>query len=387
MANNRNYWKKYAFPVGFFYGFSCKTLKIIFTVFGLAGCLFLTACQEPPQEESKEVIRRIKHMTLKLKPTNQARVIAGVVSPVVQTNVSFEIAGQIQKLNVSVGDRIKKGDIIAELDPQTYELNLQSAEGALKSAQASLADANKKFVQQSELYKKKFTTKTNYDTALATLESAKSQVSIEQSRVDIAKRDLKKTKLRAPFDGAISEKSSDVFEEVTAGKTIVVLHTEGNFEVDVSVPETLVNEIHVGDQVELKLSLGEGAPFKGYIKDIGSQAGQANAFPATIALNEKVAGLRPGMSVEVTFEFAQNQESETFNVPLSAVTPSESPDKEYMFVFNKDKQYVERRDVTVVNIRDNLLIVKGNVKEGDIVATAGLSFLVDKMPVRLMNGK
>ena len=93
------------------------------TVLGLAGCIFLTGCQEPPQEESKEVIRRIKHMTLKLKPTNQARVIAGVVSPVVQTNVSFEIAGQIQKLNVSVGDRVKKGDIIAELDPQTYELN------------------------------------------------------------------------------------------------------------------------------------------------------------------------------------------------------------------------------------------------------------------------
>ena len=387
MANTRICWEKQKLPAGLFYGFSCQTLKTVLTALGLAGCIFLTGCQEPPQEESKEVIRRIKHMTLKLKPTNQARVIAGVVSPVVQTNVSFEIAGQIQKLNVSVGDRVKKGDIIAELDPQTYELNLQSAEGALKSAQASLADANKKFIQQSELYKKKFTTKTNYDTALATLESAKSQVSIEQSRVDIAKRDLKKTKLRAPFDGAISEKSSDVFEEVTAGKTIVVLHTEGNFEVDVSVPETLVNEIHVGDQVELKLSLGEGAPFKGYIKDIGSQAGQANAFPATIALNEKVAGLRPGMSVEVTFEFAQNLESETFNVPLSAVTPSESPDKEYMFVFNKDKQYVERRDVTVVNIRDNLLIVKGNVKEGDIVATAGLSFLVDKMPVRLMNGK
>ena len=387
MGNTYHYKQNLSFLAKLFNGFFYQTFKPVLTALSLAGCFLLTSCQEPPQENTKQVIRAIKHMTLKLKPTNQARVIAGVVSPVVQTNVSFEIAGQIQKLNVSVGDRVKKGDILAELDPQTYELNLQSAEGALKSAQASLADANKKFAQQSELYKKKFTTKTNYDTALATLESAKSQVSIEQSRVDIAKRNLTKTKLRAPFDGAISEKSSDVFEEITAGKTIVVLHTEGNFEVDVSVPETLVNEIHVSDKVELKLSLGEGAPFEGYIKDIGSQAGQANAFPATIALNEKVNGLRPGMSVEVTFEFAQNQDVETFNVPLGAVIVSNDPQKDYMFVFNKDKQYVERRVVNVVNIRDNILIVKGNVKEGDIVATAGLSFLVDKMPVRLMNGK
>ena len=350
--------------------------------------LLLVGCAEEQPPQKAEVVRHIKHMTLKLKPVNQARVIAGLVQPVVETNVAFEVAGQIRQLKVSVGDRVQKGALIAELDPQTYQLNLRSAQGALERAKATLADAEKKFNQQKQLYQKKFTTKTNYDTALANLESAKSQISIEQSRVDIAQRDLDKTKLLAPFTGAISEKKVEVFEEVTAGTSIVVLHTEGDFEVDVSVPATLVNEIHVGDKVKVKLSLGDQAPFEGYIKDLSSQAGQANAFPATIALNSKVPGLRPGMSVEVTFEFAgAPDQGETFNVPLSAVLVSDEANKDYMFVFNKEKQYVERRIVEVVNIRDNILIVKGDVREGDVVATAGLSFLVDQMPVRLMNGK
>ena len=173
-------------------------------------------------------------------------------------------------------------------------------------------------------------------------------------------------------------------KEVTAGKTIVVLHTEDNFEVDVSLPETLVNEVHVGDEVSVKLSIGDAPPSKGIVKEVSSQAGQANAFPVTIGLLNGLKGIRPGMSVEVAFSFDQKQEGPTFNVPLAAVTPSGEQGKDYVFVFNPAKNHVERRVVQVVNIRDNILIIAGDVKEGEIIAVAGLSFLHDKMAVRLL---
>lgn len=347
----------------------------------------LTACSPEAEEKQPEVVRHIKHMTLRAKPVNQTRIISGVIRPVVETNVAFEIGGQILQLNVSVGDRVKKGDVIAQLDPQTYQLAVRSAEGALQSARAQLADASKKFSQQSQLYKKKFTTKTNYDTSLANLESAKSQVEIEQSKVEIARRDLTKTKLLAPFAGAISDKLAEVFEEVKAGKSIVVLHSEGEYQVEVSLPETMVNEIHVGDKVDVKLSVGDGGILKGYVKEISTQAGEANAFPVKIRLSETQAGLRPGMSVEVTFAFAQELAGETFNIPLAAVTPSGKVGKQYVFVYNSQKKVVERRIVRVVNIRDNVLIISGNVKEGDVIAVAGLSFLVDQMEVRLLDAQ
>lgn len=349
------------------------------------GLAFLGGCGAEEEAKAPEPIRHIKHMKLSAKPVNQSRVISGVISPVVKSNVAFEIGGRILKLNVSVGDRIEKGAVIAELDPQTFQLNLDSAQGSLQSAHAQLADAVKKFEQQSQLYKKKFTTKTNYDSAMATLESAKSTVAIEQSKVEIAKRDLKNTKLLAPFTGAVSEKFFDAFEEVSTGNPIIELHTEGRYEVDVSLPETLVNDIHVGDKVSVKLTIGNHELMEGYVKDIGSRAGQANAFPVTVGLSKDGVGLRPGMSVEVKFEFAQTLEGQTFNIPLAAIITSGEKDKSYVFVYNTKEKFVERRDVQVVNIRDNVLIITGNVKEGDIIAVAGLSFLVDKMPVRLLN--
>ena len=116
---------------------------------------YLTACSEPEPPQKAEVVRSIKHMTLKPKVVNQARLIAGVITPAVSTKVAFEISGQIVKLNVAVGDRVKKGDVLAEIDPQTYKLRVQSAEGNLKSALARLADAEKKFEQQRKLYQKK----------------------------------------------------------------------------------------------------------------------------------------------------------------------------------------------------------------------------------------
>ncbi len=344
----------------------------------------LPGCSEPEPTEKAEIVRSIKYMTLKPKVINQARLIAGVISPTVSTKVAFEISGQILKLNVAVGDRVKKGDVLAEIDPQTYSLKVQSAEGNLKSALARLADAEKKFEQQRKLYQKKFTTKTEFDSSLATLESARSEVSIQDSALKIAKRDLAKTSLLAPFDGAISEKSVEVFEEVTAGKEIVTLHTEDNYEVDVSLPETLVNEVKIGNEVDVKLSIGLSAPIKGYVKEISSQAGQANAFPVTIGLSERIDKLRPGMSAEVTFKFQEDLGVPTFAVPTTAVLPSGEPEKAYVFIFNKEKKFVERREVRVVNIRDNDLLIAGQVKNGDVIATAGVSFLYDKRPVRLL---
>ena len=361
-----------------------KFVSSVTQPFCILSLVLLTACSEPETNEKTELVRSIKHMTLIPKAVNQARLIAGVITPAVSTKVAFEISGQVIKLNVAVGDRVKKGDVLAEIDPQTYKLKVQSAEGNLKSALARLADAEKKFEQQRKLYQKKFTTKTEFDSSLATLESARSQVSIQDSALKIAKRDLSKTALLAPFDGAISEKSVEVFEEVTAGKEIVTLHTEDNYEVDVSLPETLVNEVKIGNEVDVKLSIGLSAPIKGYVKEISSQAGQANAFPVTIGLSEKPDKLRPGMSAEVTFKFQQDLGVPTFSVPTSAVLASGEPDKSYVFIFNKEKHYVERKVIRVVNIRDNDLLIAGEVKNGDIIATAGVSFLYDKRPVRLL---
>lgn len=354
----------------------------------LLPLLTLVGCSNEPEKPQAEVIRSIKHMTLQAQETRQTRLIAGVVKPVVESNVAFEIGGQITKLTVSVGDRVSSGDLIAELDPQTYQLKLQSAEGSLQASKARLLDAEKKFAQQSKLFEKKFTTKTNYDTALSTLVAARSDVSIQESQVSIARRDLTKTKLLAPFSGAISEKHVEVFEEVTAGKAIVTLHTEGNYEINVSLPETLVNVVNVGDKVDVQVSIGERPRLQGYIKEISSQAAQGNAYPVTIGIvkseGDDQVRLRPGMSVEVTFKFDQHFNGSAFFVPTAAILPTEQESLVNLFVYNAAEGVVEKRQAQVVNIRDNNAMIAGDVKAGDIIAVAGVSFLVDKMKVKLL---
>ena len=309
--------------------------------------------------------------------------MAGIVKASTSANIAFEISGQIKELLVTVGDQVDKGQVLASLDPETSQLALQSAKGELQAAQAQLSDAQKKFEQQDKLYSRGYATKTAYDTATANVQSARSAVTIAQSAVKIAERNLSKTDLKAPFAGRVGEKTAEVFEEVAAGQTILTLNSEGEDEVEVSMPETLINFVSLGGQAEIAFPTLQGASAAGTISEIGRQAGQGNAFPITLRLTGQPESVLPGMSAEVTFHFEAPESNRGYSVPMSAVQIAAGEDGGTIFVFDQNQGVVRQRSVKVVNIRDNILQIQGEIEPGEILATAGIPFLADEMKVTL----
>ena len=151
----------------------------------LAVGLVLTACEEekaPPVE----VVRSVKTMVLETRAGEQTRKIAGITEAATVTDLAFETNGRIVEIPVDIGDTLKKGDVVAQLDGEPYRLRIKSAAGQLTEAQARLSDAEAKFKQQDTLYKKGFATKTAFDTALANLNSARSSVEVTTSQLQLA---------------------------------------------------------------------------------------------------------------------------------------------------------------------------------------------------------
>lgn len=349
----------------------------------LAGAL--AGCEEP-KSAAPLPVRAIKYMTVKARAADQVRRISGVVEAGTVTDLSFEVSGQVNKISVDIGDHVAAGAPIAMLDSEPYRLKVDTARGELGRAQAQLKDARQKFSQQQKLYKSGFTTKTKFDTATANLKSAESQLSIARTKLSIAERDLRKTALKAPFRGRISQKYVDQFTEVAAGQRIVQIHTEGDMKVEASVPESLVRELKTGSPVTVYFPTLGNLKSGGKIEDIGSRAGTANAFPVKISLDRQFPELRPGMSAEVALRFSTKATGTAFLLPLAAVLP-EGKRRASIFVYDKKQGVVRKRKIQVVNVRDNDLEVTGELKEGDIVAIAGVSFLADNMKVRLMGEK
>jgi len=352
----------------------------------LTAGLVATGCDgdSNPAANVEAPVRAIKHMELGETADANTRRLAGVVKAGTRSNVAFEISGRVIALSKAVGDTVETGDELAKLDPKPFELRVQEAEFTLRKAQATLEDAQQKHSQQKRLWEKRVTTRTAYDTAVSNLKNAEGQVGIAKSQLDLRKRDAAKAVLTAPFPGRVAEKRMDVFEEVAAGQAVYVIQTEDENEVEVVIPENLIERVRVGSKVDVTFPPLGGIQVAGKVTEISPVAGSANAFPVTIRLDSPPAVVRPGMSAEVTFRFKTDATGVAFAVPVSALKPDIEAKTATVFVYKKDEGVVRAQPVQVVGLEGNEPQIVGGVKNGDIIATAGVGDMYDGMKVRLL---
>ena len=352
----------------------------------------LAACKE----EVKIVeapIRAIKSIVLKERAGEQVRRISGVVEANLVTDIAFEVSGRIIELKAEVGNAVETGDLIARLDPEPYVLEIQAAQALLAQAEAKLKDATSKFSQQSTLHKKGFATQTAFDTAQANMNSATSSVKQAKSSLDLAKRELRKTDMIIPIQGQISEKYVEQYAKINAGQAIVQISSDGQLKIKSAVPEGMIQRLKIGDSVEVSFPTileehnGEmvGQQGTGRIIEIAGSSGSASSYLVTVRLTSNNPEARPGMTVEVSFKYATKATGLAFMLPITAMLPKGGKRGGTVFVFDTEKQVVHARNVKVVNLRNNRIEVTGEVKAGDIVAIAGVSFLHDNMKVSLLN--
>jgi len=343
----------------------------------------LAGCDDAEQAAAPAPVRAIKYMTLEAGLENQRRRISGVVEAGTTSVVAFQTGGQVVELAKKVGDTVEAGDLLARLDPEPLRLRLASAQSEVAKARAAVTDADSKYSQQKQLFEKGYATRTNFESALASQRGARGDLGVAQSQLDIAKRDLAKSELRAPFGGVVAKRTTDVFEEVSAGQAIFTLQTEGEYEVKVSLPETLINVVNLGDKTNVLIPLAREAAYPGVVSEIAPLAEGVNAYPVTVKLLDASGPLRPGMSAEALFEFPTPGGSAGFTVPIAALKPLVGEEGGELFVF-KDGALTARK-VRVVNVRDNALQIVGDIAAGEVIATAGVSLLYDGMPARLFD--
>jgi RND family efflux transporter MFP subunit len=316
--------------------------------------------------------------------------ISGTTKPVDQTALSFAVAGTVEKVEVRLGDQVKKGQVLAELDQQPFVLGVRDSEAELSKAQANLVERRANYERYVALYESNNASKAELDEARASFDSAKSQVKAAEAQLGLARRDLRKTQLKAPYKGTISVKEIEPYVEVPAGKAIFGLDgEESGFEVSAAVPESLVINLNVGEEAEVIFAGLNNRKVLGVLTELGSRSRTASTYPVTVQLQEQFPELRSGMSVEVAFEFIP--ESETgepivtgLEVPLAAILVGEEK-THFVFIYDEKSSTVKKTQVKALNIRENDVIVEpGSLKAGDIIATAGVPFLTDGQKVDLM---
>jgi RND family efflux transporter MFP subunit len=362
---------------------ACATLLV-----PLAGC----RQEEPPREQPP---RAIAWERVSREAGGRLRVISGIVTAISDTRLAFEVGGTVETVDVDLGDLVEKDQVLARLDPEPFELTVRDGEAALAAATALREEARASYSRYETAVSVGAVSRQEFDRAVALRDARESQVDAARARLNLARRDLRRSTMRAPFRGSISSRNIDPAMEVISGQVAFEMdNEESGLRVEVQMPETLIARVRQGDHVEVGFpAVGDfdvgDERFAAVVSEVGTRAGAGNAFPVRADLVAPPPGLRPGMTAEVHFTLSRDTgdalgDFEGFVIPMAAAL-AEADDRFSVFVYDPQTSTLSKRPIRTGGVRDNSIAVLEGLAEGDVIATAGVAFLHDGQEVTLIS--
>jgi len=330
------------------------------------------------------VIRPIKTITVSQQAAEQIRKFPGTVAAVDSSGLSFQVAGQVESVKVDIGDHVTKDQLLAALDPEPYQLEVDAAKAELVKAKANVTNTKAEFDRQKRVFEQGAGAKSDLDAAEYNYKAAGSAVNVQVARLDLANRNLRKTKLLSPYDGTIAWRSVQPHEEVQVGQKVFEINAKGTMEVQLAVPESTIDRIFINGPATITFPTLPGASVKGTISFIGAAAVKAGAFPVKVELIDPGKDVKPGMTAEANLLIKDENRQPGYLVPLQAILPATEANQGYAFIYDPQTSTVKKTPVRSRGMEEKKAIIAEGLSAGDIIAVAGVSFLADGMKVKLM---
>ncbi|MCU7852745.1 MAG: efflux RND transporter periplasmic adaptor subunit [Candidatus Thiodiazotropha sp. (ex Monitilora ramsayi)] len=357
-------------------------LRLMFV--GLCFTLLVGCSEEPNQKETK--LRPVKYVTMHSGTAAiRDRVFSGITHAAQEADLSFKVSGTVNQVAVVVGDRVHSGDLIAELDSETYRVELEQARASLAKADATRRNAEAEYQRVRQLYTNDNASQNELDSALANAESAKAAYNADAQNVRLAKLNLQYTRLTVDTDCSVADISIEPNENVTAGATVVQVNCGEGWEVKIAVPESLIGVFRTGSHGSVQFAALRGETFSGVVTEIGTAADSSTTFPVTLSLNNTPSIIRSGLAAEVTFQFTnQNASSNRFYLTPAVVGQDESGTFVYVMEASDSPgiAILRRRSVEVGEISELGLEILNGLSDGERVIVAGHKSARDGLVVR-----
>jgi len=203
-----------------------RSSRLLTLALGAAGALILLSALAACHKEEKaasQAIRPVRTVTVELQEGGEKVSLTGEIQPRYQADIGFRVNGKILERPVDVGTQVKKGDLLARLDPQQYRQDFEVAKAEVAAAEAEVTRSQAQEYRQRELLKNGNTTRVQYDQALKTFKTAQAQLDSAQAKQVQASENLGYTELKADNDGVITAIGADAGQVVGAGQMVVRL--------------------------------------------------------------------------------------------------------------------------------------------------------------------
>jgi RND family efflux transporter MFP subunit len=379
--NTRNIAKESNLPSHFAVGRAHSSLKALALV-ALAAPLLLSACRRAEEQPAAE-IRPVRVLTVAKGVAGDTVTLTGTVQAQTETNLSFRIDGRLLERNVNVGDTVRPGQLIAQLDSQNEESSLQSARAQLAAARAQLVEARNNYARMRDLVAENAVSRATYESAEALQKTAEAQVESMQSQVTLAENRLSYTRLVSTVAGVVTAQAAEPGEVVGAGRTIVQVAREGARDAAFDVPARVKESIASNTEIAVALTADPKVTAAGVVREVSPRADPVTGtFRVKFRMNNPPAAMRLGSTVTGRIKLAT---APAIEVPPSAVFRSDR--QSAVWVVDPKTGLVATRNIEIRSSDPNRVEVASGLNPGDVVVTAGVQALRPGQKVRLLETK
>lgn len=328
---------------------------------------------------SEPVVKTAKVQEIAYRQRSQPLVLAGTVVPRIESTLGFRVAGKVVSRHVDVGSTVQPGDLIARLDPADYRLAVDNARAALASAEADHARARADHERYLNLRGTAVFTVQTLEQRQSLAATAQARVEQARSQFASAENNLAYTDLRADTAGGITTVQAEVGQVLAQGQGVVRLARTDELEIAVGVPEHRLKAVRAAEAATYELWSDQGRRFAARLRELSPSADPATrTYPARFTVLEKPDFIGLGMTATLAFERPDGQA--VAEVPMSAIFQQGT--QPAVWLVDRQSGIVSLRPVTIARWRNDTAAISGGVRDGDLVATAGVHKLEEGQQVK-----
>jgi membrane fusion protein (multidrug efflux system)/multidrug efflux system membrane fusion protein len=287
---------------------------------GTAGCSKTGATKEQQGRRSAEMVFPVEVHPVAARRVEYRVTAVGSVEAFENVQVTARVAGVLERLHFKEGDDVKEGALLAEIEPQRFQLALSSAQAALASVQAAKSEAERELERAQKLAAEGLSTGAEVNTWQTKLATAQAQEGSARASVSLAALNLRDARLRAPQKGSIQTRLVQTGQYVQPGTVIATLIRRDPLLLRFKVTEAEAGRLALGMSANFRVS-GSAAEHHAKLTFIAGAAEPASRMVPVVAEIVEDAGLRPGAFAEVTVPIGVNEAA--LAVPETAIRPSE----------------------------------------------------------------
>lgn len=307
---------------------------------------------------------------------------AGEVRGRYESQLAFQVSGKIIKRNVQLGSVVNAGDILLQIDPKDINQTVNSSSAQVYSAESQLKLAESNLTRYRQLYAQSAISQAQLDQYENAYELAQAAVRQAAAQYGQSANQLDYSLLRADASGVIAGINAEAGQVVSAGQTVVTIVRDGEREVEISVPENRIEELHKASQLTVSFWALPGVKVNGQVREIAPMAAAATrTYQVRISLLNPPPEVKLGMTAAVSLSSTDKQNASLIAIPLSAIYQTQATPGVWVVT----DATVRLRPVQIVSLGNNQAQVSG-LRSGEIIVTAGVHKLREGQPVRLPEG-